>query len=219
MIKWLPLHQKKSFILKWMKMNTVISLMDISYGLLIIPGLLAITGCLFYFRGEMLLAGIIAVLFFFIAAFYLKMNMVNLYLKRCKYPFEFLSALKHLKMLGDLEVVWQNKDANKAFENTAAFLADNKFSSGYGTSAYGYFLSFKEEGLLVEQKLYPWKNINTWEFIAGNNEIDRIEIKYTDTDSREKKAVINLAYVHTGGINMLLLLAHFKGRYGEPATI
>jgi hypothetical protein len=198
-----------------MKMSTVISLVELSYGLLAIPGLLSIVGCLFYLRGGMLAVGIGSVLFFFITAFYLKMNLVNYYLKRCKYPFEFLSALKHLKMLGDLEVVWHNKGANKAFEDTKAFLSDNKLSTGYGTMAYGSFLSFKEEGLVVEQKLYPWKHINSWELIAGNNEIDRIEIKYTDIDNKEKKAVINLAYVNAGHINTLLLMAHFKGRFGE----
>ena len=44
----------------------------------------------------------------FLLAYYFRIALINLYLKKCKYPVVFLSVLDKLKLAEDLETKWSD---------------------------------------------------------------------------------------------------------------
>lgn len=119
-----------------MKLKTAILLVDISVGFLILPAMLGIVYCFMVLKGGAIVIGCLSILILFVCAFLLKKNLINYYLKRCKYPREFLSVLEKRGIMSDLQISWGD-DVNKAAEEpqviTQRFLADNNLSTKFGS--------------------------------------------------------------------------------------
>lgn len=74
---------------------------------------------------------------------------------------------------------------------------------------------FKENGLELPNFKLDWKDIYDWNYQAGGkNESDKIIINYYDTDKNIQEAIANLSDINIDKIDFLLLITHFKGKYG-----
>jgi hypothetical protein len=83
-------------------------------------------------KGTALALTIIISLSVLIAIFFLKVKLINIYLKRCKYPNEFLSVLDQLKLMDDIQINWNNDGARNSSHLTAQFLEDNNLATEIG---------------------------------------------------------------------------------------
>ena len=200
-----------------MRIKTAIYIIDISNGLLILPAMLGIVYCFMVLKGGIILVGLLSVVTLFVCAFLLKKNVINYYLKRCKYPREFLSALEKRGLMGDLQVN-RSDDVNiKACTiqlNTQKFLTDNKLATTYGNpnSKWELFISFETEMLFVNKDKYYWKQLDDWG-IFNSDTYSELEILYNNGD-QSQKVLIKLEKSNPNQIDLLLLLSHFKFTYG-----
>jgi len=196
-----------------MKLKTAIYIIDSIYGFFIISGLLGIVVCIVTLKEVALVIGILTVITLFFAARFIKVRLINLYLKKCKYPFEFLSVLEQLSLTKDLQI---NSEFDKSQLETEQFVADNKLTLDIGKSASNYhqpIISFKEKGLFLDSEQYDWTNITEWGFIDSDTSAGRMEITY-HKNNPPKKLIIDLNRNYVNRIDLMLLLAHFKAKYG-----
>jgi hypothetical protein len=259
-----------------MRLKTVISIIETSTYFMITVAL-ALVFSLFSLRGGGTIelgVSMGACLVLIIAAFFLKLKLVNFYLKRCSYPYEFLSVLEHLGLMGDLEINWSDdlRDGPDRLQmQTGQFLKDNHLATDIGArmlsrslvlfvwfailfaSVYvredylseddplffiipsliaiaGFYqyinsnktkndphpvLSFTEKGLIFDKSLYEWSSIQDWNYIRGRKYSDgRMEIAYIDENNSEDMIVADLDDLKIGHIDLLLLLTHFKAKFG-----
>jgi hypothetical protein len=118
-----------------MKLKTVIYIIETSYGTLGFIALFGFVASFLTFKGD---ASIIAIIIFtalLILSFFLKLNLINIYLKRCKYPYEFLSVLEQLGLTKDIQINWSEDLINgpqKSQLLTQQFLADNNLKTEIG---------------------------------------------------------------------------------------
>ncbi len=236
--------------------------------------MVGIIASFFALNGDTFVVAVISLLALLAVAFFVKLNLINIYLKRGKYPFEFLSVLEKLKLTEDLQINWGEDFINgpdKSKMLTQQFLADNNLATDIGTkkinlpitlifvfaSVIGliYFnrlfsfkdrpllfvssivvvigsiyvliknkkrqndnapiLSFTEKGLLLNGSTYKWDRIKDWTFEEKNRE-GQVSITYfneSENDS-DNKIIADLNGLNIGHIDFLLLLTHFKAKYG-----
>lgn len=116
-----------------MKLKTAINIIQSSYTILFFAAVVSIVG---FFKSHaivrLLIIGLWPLIIFF--AFRLKLNFINNYLKRCKYPYEFLYVLRDLGCTDDLTIDWlevyqSGREDSKLF--TRQFLEDNKLATEF----------------------------------------------------------------------------------------
>ncbi len=118
-----------------MKLKTAINIVETSYGAILFVGFFGIVAAFFAFKGETFVITVIALFAIVITAFLVKLNLINFYLKRCKYPYEFLSVLEQLGLTEDLQVNWSEDLMNgpkKSQMMTQQFLSDNNLATDIG---------------------------------------------------------------------------------------
>lgn len=83
-------------------------------------------------------------------------------------------------------------------------------------------LIFDKKGLTINEKStisFSWQSIFDWEFKKSGDYIySTIVIHYKDEGGDNKVVNIYPNDYNTGYINLLMLLAHFRGKYGEYAN-
>jgi hypothetical protein len=228
----------------------------------------------FIFKDETLVLAITAGLALIIAGFFIKLNLINLYLKKCKYPYEFLSVLGQLELTKDLHINWSEDLINgpdKSRMMTSQFLEDNNLKTGIGEkkinlpfslaftilSVLGllYFsqqysfqskpvvfvslillgitnfflwtkgrkqqndiepiLIFSERGLIFNNQLYEWDKIKEWTVKGlGKNNKGEMRITFIDLANHDSKVIVDLNHLNIDRIDFMLLLTHYKARYG-----
>jgi hypothetical protein len=214
-----------------MKLKTAIYITELSYGFFIILAFLGIVACIMTLRGGSLAIGILTVVILFVVAFLVKLRFINYYLKRCKYPFEFLSVLKQLGLTKDLEVNWSEELANvpvKTYLKTQEFLADNHLAADITSKRHGIFfwmnsrksqndynpiIRFRENGLMLENTRHNWSTIVDWDYIDSDTHAGKIEITFQG-DNSERKILLDLEQLNANYIDLMLLFTHFKAKFG-----
>jgi hypothetical protein len=74
---------------------------------------------------------------------------------------------------------------------------------------------FKDSSLELPNIELNWKNIYDWSYRAGGkNESSNIIINYYDADKNIQETVADLSQINIDKIDFLLLMTHFKGKYG-----
>jgi hypothetical protein len=200
-----------------MRLKTAISIIDISTGVLVLPAMLGIVYCFIVLKGGIMSIGLLCVVTLFVCAFLVKKNLINYYLKRCKYPREFLSALEKRGLMGNLQVNWGddvNKEIGTTQLNTQQFLTDNKLATTYGNpnNKWELFISFDSEGLFINKDKYYWKELDDWG-VMNSDTSSELEITYNKGD-KIQKVLLRLEKTNAKQIDLLLLLSHFKFTYG-----
>jgi len=77
-------------------------------------------------------------------------------------------------------------------------------------------LMFKETGLHFHKDVYPWKSIYDWNVQpGGRNESDYFIISYYDEAGNIHETFIHISNLNIDKIEFLLLMTHFKGKYGN----
>jgi hypothetical protein len=256
-----------------MRLKTAISIVETSYLTIVSIALFGMVISFFNLKKERLVIAIVLLLILFIAALFIKIKLINLYLKKGKYPYEFISVLEQLGLTSDLQINWSEDLINGPKKDRLAtneFLEDNKLATDFGVKkvyrpiaviflgisilGFAYFnqkftfknnpvllggflllifigiyslikrreskndneplLSFKEKGLLVNENLYPWNKMKTWEYKeGGRGSVGKIIISYAAND-KEEKITIDLDTIKIDRIDCMLLLTHFKAKYG-----
>lgn len=118
-----------------MRLKTAIYIIETSYGGLGLIALFGIGASFFILKGDTLVFTIILLLALLIVSFFVKLKLINLYLKRCKYPYEFLSVLEHLELTKDIQINWSEDLINgpqKSQLLTQQFLDDNNLVTEIG---------------------------------------------------------------------------------------
>ncbi|MET0393710.1 MAG: hypothetical protein ABW019_11245 [Chitinophagaceae bacterium] len=209
-----------------MKLKTAIRLVETYYTVFTLPFAIAIIAC-FLFRGWTLAILVICLLAFSLIGFFTKHLLVNYCLRRCAYPYEFLSVLKQLELVQEADISWSEDlidgpDPSRML--TQQFLADNKLATEAGFRSInwhrqdGTALSFRENGLVLDDQLYTWPGIQQWGY-DGDEEDSRgkIDIVYKKGDAGITLTA-SLDHIRINRLDFLLLLAHFKARYGNHHT-
>jgi hypothetical protein len=117
-----------------MKLKTAITIIESSYITLAVTAMLGIAASFFLVKREYLIFTIVSLCALMIIAFLLKLNLIKLYLKKCKYPYEFLSVLEQLKLTNDIQINWGDliNGPEKSQLYTQQFLEDNNLSTEIG---------------------------------------------------------------------------------------
>jgi hypothetical protein len=118
-----------------MRLTTIIKFIESSYGSLAFISLFGFGASFFLLKGEMLILTIILFLALMIVAFFVKLNLINLYLKKGKYSYEFLSVLEQLDLTRDIQINWGEDlmyGPNKSELLTKEFLEDNNLITEIG---------------------------------------------------------------------------------------
>lgn len=118
-----------------MRLTPIIYIIETSYGALGLVALFGIGASFFTLKGETLIITIVLFLALLIVAFFVKLNLINLYLKSCKYPYEFLSVLEQLELTKDVQINWGEdliNGPNKSQLLTQPFLDDNNLATEIG---------------------------------------------------------------------------------------
>ena len=77
-------------------------------------------------------------------------------------------------------------------------------------------VNFTENGLWYEGKLIGWKDIYDWSPVtAGKGNPASMLINYYDSEKNVQEEKIDLSTSNLDKIDFLLLMAHFKGKYGQ----
>lgn len=75
---------------------------------------------------------------------------------------------------------------------------------------------FTEKSLYLNGQTFDWKSIYDWSYQAGGkNESNNVIINYYDNEQNIQETIANLASMNTDKIDFLLLLTHYKGKYGQ----
>jgi hypothetical protein len=115
-----------------MRLKIAISFIESTYQVLGFLALVCIAGSFFWLKGTALALTIIISLGVLIAVFFLKVKLINIYLRRCKYPNEFLSVLDQLKLMDDIQINWSNDGVRNSNDLTDQFLKDNNLATEIG---------------------------------------------------------------------------------------
>jgi hypothetical protein len=74
---------------------------------------------------------------------------------------------------------------------------------------------FTEKGLYLNSQMFDWKSIYDWSYQAGGkNESDKIIINYYGHEQNIEQTIANLSSMNADKIDFLLLMTHYKGKYG-----
>ncbi len=210
----------------------------------------------------------------FLLAFFFRMVIINIYLKKCKYPVPFLAVLDKLGLAKDFDINWSadaEKDVVKPTYSTETFLTDNhliteigakklkppSFHISIGAALVAFFflgrtytmqqkpilfgsilfflvvniigglkgktkqndssstVRFTDKGLFVNDEFFDWKDIYDWNYtVRGKTSPNQMIINYYGQDRNIQEAAINIDEINTDKIDLLLLLTHFKAKYG-----
>jgi len=75
---------------------------------------------------------------------------------------------------------------------------------------------FKKNELVFYDQNIGWKDIYDWTFTSdGNNNSEKIIINYYDAEKNIAEIIVQLSQLKIGKIDFLLLMTHFKGKYGQ----
>jgi len=260
-----------------MRIKFVVSFIESTYSTLGFIAVVGIFGSFFFLKGIALIVTIISLLAVLTTIFFLKVRMINFYLKRCQYPNEFLSVLEQLDLMEDLDINWSKDGARNSDHLTEQFLTDNKLPTEIGKKKISvpfaiimciisvgllvYFnqdnsiknkpvamlpalavlamsiylfirgkkqqndnepiVIFGDKAFLLEENKLPWEKINFWEYKKGENDSKGyVLISYQDANNMLQELKADLDLLNIDRIDFLLLMAHFKTRYGStiPAT-
>lgn len=76
-------------------------------------------------------------------------------------------------------------------------------------------VKFTDKGLYLNSQMFDWKSIYDWSYQAGGkNRSDSVIINFYDKDQNIQEVIANLSIINTDKIDFLLLMTHFKGKYG-----
>ena len=257
-----------------MRLKIAVSFVESTYGIIGFLALVSFIGSFFFLKGTILVITLVASLGVLVAIFFLKTKLINYYLKRCKYPHEFLSVLDQLELLEDLQINWSNDGVRNSNHLTNQFLEDNSlvteigkrklsfpfiifmcFGSAIGLAyfgnmdpfpgkaaliailitclAFGLYLAargrkrsndnepiliFNEKALLFENENMEWNRIDSWRVKDGWGDSERyIIISYKDANNSGQELKIPLHNLNIDRIDCLLLLTHFKTKYGNDS--
>jgi hypothetical protein len=76
---------------------------------------------------------------------------------------------------------------------------------------------FRSEGLYVNELRLNWKNIYDWNCVAGKDGVQQVVINFYDEDRNIQETIANLPAINSDKIDFLILLTHFKGKYGQTS--
>jgi len=231
----------------------------------------SIVGSFFFLKGAAIVWTIVISLGVLVAIFFLKVKLINIYLKQCKYPNEFLSVLGHLKLMDDIEINWSIEGASNSNYLTNQFLEDNNLATEIGkkkasipvaitmifislgllgyvsqtdwngksllmgliivTTIFWFYmlakgqrqkndhepiLIFSKKGFLLNEMNIKWDKIKTWEYKAGNSESKGFMIiYYQNLNNVDEELKVQLDDLNIDRIDFLLLMTHFKTKYGS----
>jgi hypothetical protein len=214
-----------------MKLKTAIKIIRF-YPSLGVISIFGFAGSLFSIKNSYSILSVIFFLALLIASYYLKMISINFYLKSGKYPFEFLSVLEKFDLVRDVDIRWSENLINgpkESYWNTDEFLRDNNLTVAIKESdtwrnwknqndipsKNAFAINFTENNLHVKDLDVKWADVLDWKLLSERSKSDRIRIQFKNGNDNEQEVMLVSEYTTIDLINLLLLLAHFKGKYGQ----
>jgi len=81
-------------------------------------------------------------------------------------------------------------------------------------------LIFGDKALMLDENKLPWEKINFWQYKEGNKDDSKgyVLISYQDANNVLKELKADLDMLNIDRIDFLLLMSHFKAKYGSAVT-
>ena len=197
-----------------MKVKTTLRLIDYSQSFLTIILLFVVYLLISWARGgfalalELALGGAGIIIFLFRAA------IINRVIKKSAHPGLMYAVLEKLGYTQKLDISLPDELLDEIYRpsySTSEFLTENELSPTNGPE-----LEFTEKTLRMGQTIVTWPSIFDWKFLKqAKDSPDRIYVNYYDQDGNIQEDYIKLG-PSRNKIDVLLLLTHYKGKYGRP---
>lgn len=208
-----------------MKLKTAIKTTKYSYGILSGTALLGLAASFFAFQKGFFIPCIIFSFAVLIIAYRLKIIIINFYLNSGEYPFEFLSVLGKYDLVKDVDIRWDEElisGPKESYWQTDNFLKDNNLSVTIKTSnsfrwekENSSVITFTENGFCTKSLNCSWREIIDWKVKSATRlEQEKVKIQFQNANNNIQEIIIESDYSTTDAIDLMLLLAHFKGKFG-----
>jgi hypothetical protein len=182
-----------------MKIKTAVKLITYSQ-LFFLFGIIAAIGAILSWSKE----GKVLALEFSLAGgslllFFSRRIMVSLALRTSKYPGLLYAILEEMKQTQKLDITLTDAMLDEIHPK-----GEDEFQ-------------FTEQGLHFPGVTIPWKNIAEWKYLHGDRESTSgyMLITISHADEEPSYGYIPLQSLEIDRIDMMLLLIHFKGKYGH----
>ncbi|MDO6432611.1 hypothetical protein Q4E93_18540 [Flavitalea sp. BT771] len=147
--------------------------------------------------------------------FFSRSIMVSLALRTSKYPGVLYAILEEMKQTQRLDITLTDAmldEIHRPPYPTAQLLQDNKIHPK-GEDEF----QFTEQGLHFPGVIVPWRNIAEWKYLRGDGESPSgyMLITISHADDETSHGYIPLETLQIDRIEMLIVLIHFKGKYGN----
>lgn len=77
---------------------------------------------------------------------------------------------------------------------------------------------FTEKGLILQDKELSWKDIYDWNYEPNSDKTSKVIVRHYDAGKNIREDFADLSKIDIGKIDFLLLMTHFKGKYGYRAS-
>jgi len=147
--------------------------------------------------------------------FFSRSIMVTQVLRTSKYPGLLYAILEEMKQTHKLDITLTDDmldEIHRPPYSTAQFLQDNKIHPK-GEDEF----QFTEQGLHFPGIIVPWKDITAWKYLQGDRQSPSgyMLITISPADAEVRHGYVPLKSIRIDRIDMMLLLIHFKGKYGH----
>ena len=196
-----------------MQVKSIIWLVQ-SAQIILVFGLLFIGYALVSRSGD----GAVLVLEFCIGAggvilYFFRSMIVTRAINKSAYPGIAYSVMEKLGLTQKLDLSLSDALLNEVYKptySTAEFLSENGLHTHFFTEG----IEFREDGFVTTEKTIPWTVVYDWTYQAGGRGVrTAIIVSYYD-DARDT-CNLEIPTVGSNGIDLLMLLTHFKGKYGQ----
>ena len=198
-----------------MKIKTIVRLITYSQLIFLVGIIAAISAILSWSREGHLLALEFSMGGGGLLLFFSRSIMVSVALKTSKYPGLVYVILEELKQTQRLNITLTDAmldEIHRPAYPTAQLLEDNKIHPKEEDD-----FRFTEQGLHFPGVIVPWKNIAEWKYLAGDRQSPSGYMVVTITHEGEDNSYgyVPLGSLGVDRIDMMILLTHFKGKYGN----
>jgi hypothetical protein len=195
-----------------MKVKNTLRLIDFSQSFLAIVAVLLVLLLAQLAKGALLVILEVLLALTALIVYLFRTEILNWIIRKSPHPGLAYAVLEKLEMAEDLGLSLPDDLRSEIDDppySTEAFLKEN------GLRARFTELKFEDKGLVIQNQTIPWPNVYYWEYEnRGRYKTDKIIVSYYD-EQRNIQTVDIPLFIGFNKVDILLLLTHFKGKYGQ----
>ena len=145
--------------------------------------------------------------------FFFRSIVVTRAINKSPYPGVAYAVMEKLGLTQRLDLSLSTALLDEVYKptySTAEFLSKNGLHTHFFTEG----IEFREDGFVTKEKTIPWTVLYDWTYQAGGRGNQTVIIVNYYDDARDT-CNLTIPTVGVNSIDLLLLLTHFKGKYGQ----